>query len=180
MARKPQRSAVQNIIKNLLDSEIPEIQATAKKLAEWTKQLEEQSWKLQHYAAEIENLAASEEADVSVETSLAEILEGLERTLDELKQNPAGASAKPASVTKPVIGDVVEEKANEIIIRTREPEKAEQVKHVIPEEEEIQVSPVTEVEREEVQPTKEDKLTPPGAVETYTTPEGFKVRRRRI
>jgi hypothetical protein len=39
MAAKPRKSVVQNIIKNLLESEIPEIQNASKELAEWTIEL---------------------------------------------------------------------------------------------------------------------------------------------
>jgi hypothetical protein len=60
MERKPRRPKVQNIIKNLLDSEIPEIQSMANKLAEQIKDLEEQSSKLQEYVIQIEHMATDE------------------------------------------------------------------------------------------------------------------------
>ena len=103
MVQKPRRNVVQDIIDNLLNSEIPEIQNVAKELAEWTKQLEEHSWKLQHYASEIQSLAAAE-SDASTEANLAELVKDLERTLAELKQRPPDAIVEPE-----FIGEVEEE-----------------------------------------------------------------------
>ncbi len=133
MARKPRKSAVRDIAKNLLESEIPEIRTIAKELAECTKLLEEHSQKLQNYASEIQSLAA-EEAGVSVEASLTERLRDLERTLAELSQGAKGA------VIEPEVGGEVGEKVDE------EPGEA---------------------------PALGPRLV------TYTTPEGFAVRRRR-
>ena len=145
MARKPRRSGVQDIIKNLVDSEIPEIQAVAKQLSEWTKQLEEHSWKLQHYASEIESLAAAEAVEGRDEVSLAELVRDLEKTLSELRGSPGKVAALPAG-RKPRVES-----------GRREPEVTalEEVKEAGPEAEEVQW------------------------VETYTTPEGFIVRKVR-
>jgi hypothetical protein len=69
MAQKPKKRVVDSIIDNLLNSEIPEIQQVARQLTEWTKQLEEHSWKLQHYATELENLVLQESTEASEEVS---------------------------------------------------------------------------------------------------------------
>ena len=83
MAGKPRKSAVQNIIKNLLESEIPEIQNASKELAEWIKQLEQHSFKLQHYATEIETWASEEEEADSIE--LTDLIKDLEATLTDMR-----------------------------------------------------------------------------------------------
>jgi len=84
MAGKPKKSVVQNIIKNLLEGEIPEIQTASKELAEWIKQLEQHSFKLQHYATEIESWAAEEEETDTME--LTELIKDLEATLTDMRQ----------------------------------------------------------------------------------------------
>jgi len=138
MIEKPKKNAVQAIIKNLIDSEIPEIQNTAKQLSEWTKQLEEHSWKLQHYATEIEDLVEVE-GEISSEPNLAALLKDLEKTIDELKQKPESVVEKQED----------KEEAEEIVVSEIEEEREE---------------------REEI---------PLGGMETYITPEGFRVKRRR-
>jgi len=145
MARKPRKSGVQDIIKNLVDSEIPEIQAVAKQLSEWTKQLEEHSWKLQHYASEIESLAAAEAAEGRDEVSLAELVKDLEKTLADLRGGPGKVAALP------------EGKRPKVEIERAEPE-------------------VTAAE--EVKETKQEADAAQW-FETYTTPEGFVVRKIR-
>jgi hypothetical protein len=102
MAAKPRKSAVQNIIKNLLESEIPEIQNASKELAEWIKLLEQHSFKLQHYATEIETWAAEEEEVDSIE--LTDLIKDLEATLNDLRQ---GRPLNSVSVTEP---DTMDEK----------------------------------------------------------------------
>ena len=90
MAAKPRKSVVQNIIKNLLEMEIPEIQTASKELAEWIKQLEQHSFKLQHYATEIESWASEEEEADSIE--LTDLIKDLEATLTDMrKTGTAGA-----------------------------------------------------------------------------------------
>ena len=148
MARKPRKSGVQDIIKNLVDSEIPEIQAVAKQLSEWTKQLEEHSWKLQHYASEIESLAAAEAAEGRDEVSLAELVKDLEKTLSDLRGGPGRIAALPEG-KKP--------KVEKVEIERAEPE-------------------VTAVE--EVEEASQEAGTAQW-FDTYTTPEGFVVRRVR-
>ena len=134
------------MIKNLLDSEIPEIQDVAKQLADRIKQLEEHGWKLQHYATQLESLA-EEEAQPAPEVSLMEIVKDLEKTLDELRERPGGIA----------VGETTEEKAEESM-----EEKAEQVTGEEGEEREVSEAPPATI-----------------AVETYTTPEGFVVRKLR-
>ncbi len=84
MAAKPRKSVVQNIIKNLLEMEIPEIQTASKELGEWIKQLEQHSFKLQHYATEIENWASEEEEGDSIE--LTDLIKDLEATLTDMRK----------------------------------------------------------------------------------------------
>jgi len=144
MAKKPKQAGVQEIIKTLVDSEIPEIQAVAKQLSEWTKQLEEHSWKLQHYASEIESLAAAEATEVHEEFSLSELVKDLEKTLAQLRVGPGKVAALPEGTKKPV----VEEK---------------------PEEPEVKA----------IEPVKETAKDGFQIFDTYTTPEGFVVRRVR-
>lgn len=91
MMAKPRKSKVQNIIKNLVEMEIPEIQTASKELAEWIKQLEQHSFKLQHYAAEIESWAAEEDEEVdSVE--LTDLIKDLEATLNDMRKTRATLS----------------------------------------------------------------------------------------
>jgi hypothetical protein len=87
MAAKPRKSAVQNIVKNLLQLEIPEIQNASKELAEWIKQLEQHSFKLQHYATEIESWAAEEEEADTIE--LTDLIKDLEATLSDMRTGRA-------------------------------------------------------------------------------------------
>lgn len=94
MAARPRKSVVQNIIKNLLEMEIPEIQTASKELAEWIKQLEQHSFKLQHYATEIESWAAEEEEVDTVE--LTDLIKDLEATLSDMRIK--GAIAAPQEI----------------------------------------------------------------------------------
>ena len=64
--------------------EIPEIQTASKELGEWIKQLEQHSFKLQHYATEIENWASEEEEVDSIE--LTDLIKDLEATLTDLRK----------------------------------------------------------------------------------------------
>jgi len=157
MARKPEKSTVRNIINNLINSEIPEIQAVAKELAEWTKQLEEHSWKLEHYASEIESLAAAE-AEGSEEVSLTELVRDLEKTLAMLREKPA---------------DKVASKPESIAAQPEEIEAEAEVEDKVTEEDST-LSEVTSSESRGGYITKQDTDT-----DTYTTPEGFVLRKRR-
>ena len=146
MARRMmKKTGVQEIIKTLVDSEIPEIQAVAKQLTDWTKQLEEHSWKLQHYASEIESLAAAEASEGRDEVSLAELVKDLEKTLSQLRGGPGKVPVLPEGKKAPV-----EEKPEEPEVTALEPLN-----------EEVGVVRTLQM------------------IETYTTPEGFVVRRAR-
>jgi len=76
MARKPRRDEVERILKNLLESEIPEIQTVARQLADRIKKLEEHSIKLQDYVAKIESLT-EDEAEEVIESRISEIVDEL-------------------------------------------------------------------------------------------------------
>ncbi|MDD5397685.1 MAG: hypothetical protein PHU70_01275 [Dehalococcoidia bacterium] len=95
MAAKPRKSAVQNLIKNLLETEIPDIQTASKELADWIKQLEQHSFKLQHYATEIESWAAEEDEVDTIE--LTDLIKDLESTLNDMRQTGALPPPAPAA-----------------------------------------------------------------------------------
>ena len=142
MERKPRRPKVQNIIKNLLDSEIPEIQSMANKLSEQIKDLEEQSSKLQKYIVQIESMA-TDEANVLAESRIVDILKDLDAALKELRHRPKKALAAGAE-TRAVVPRryAVEEK----------PEREEEA-----EEAEKEITPVPGTQLEKV-------ITPEGYV----------------
>ena len=121
MERKPRKPKVQNVIKNLLDSEIPEIQSMANKLSEQIKDLEEQSSKLQKYIVQIESMA-TDEANVLAESRIVDILKDLDAALKELRHRPRKALAASAE-TRAVVPRryAVEEKPE----REEEAEEAE-------------------------------------------------------
>jgi len=93
MAKKPQKNRVSKAIKELLDSEIPEIQNVAKQLADRVSQLEEHSLRLKEYIGRIEDLA-TEEADALVVNRIGDLLEDVDNALGELRQKPKGAITK--------------------------------------------------------------------------------------
>jgi division protein CdvB (Snf7/Vps24/ESCRT-III family) len=153
MAKKPRRAVVQKILKNLLDSEIPEIQSTANRLAEQIKDLEEHSSRLQEHIAQIENLA-TDEANALSESQLTDILKDLDGALGELKKRtkkalPARAEAAPSPPAK-----------RAVILEKPEPEEEAEVEEV--------------EELEEITPGQGMRL------ETYTTPEGYLIKKSRI
>jgi len=102
MAAKPKKSAVQNLIKNLLETEIPDIQTASRELADWIKQLEQHSFKLQHYATEIESWAAEEDEVDTIE--LTDLIKDLESTLNDMRQTGA---LPPPSTPAPDIEEPV-------------------------------------------------------------------------
>src|SRR4030042_2964125 len=134
MVRKPRRPRVQHIIKNLLDSEIPEIQSMANKLAEQIKDLEEQSSRVQEYVAQIENMT-TDESNALVEGRIAELLKDLDSALKELRQKPKKALATSAEVRAVVPHRVIFEE---------KPEREEEAEEV---EEERTPSPGRRLER---------------------------------
>jgi hypothetical protein len=149
MAQTPRKSAIQNIIKNLVDSEIPGIQAVVKELSDWTRQLEERSWKIQHYASEIEEVAAEEELEIPEEASLADLVKNLEKTLAQLRQKPemgeeeqAPDKVKTAKAVADIEQAVKKQRARAVPV---EPEPVEPE----PEPEEILPEPVEPVAEKE-------------------------------
>ena len=72
MAETPQKTTVQNIIRNIKESEIPQIQAAARDLSQRVKQLEEHSSRLESYVTEMENLTADEASQVTGKSILAD------------------------------------------------------------------------------------------------------------
>ena len=90
MAKKPRRDEVERILKNLLESEIPEIQSVARQLADRIRQLEEHSIKLQDYVAKIESLT-EDEADEVIESRIGEIVDELEKALGKRRRKPLEA-----------------------------------------------------------------------------------------
>jgi division protein CdvB (Snf7/Vps24/ESCRT-III family) len=97
MEIKPRKGKVKHSIKNLLDSEIPEIQSIANKLAGQIKGLEEQSSRLQEYISQIEHMA-TEEANTLVEGRISQILKDLDAAIKELRQSPKRALAASPEV----------------------------------------------------------------------------------
>ena len=149
MAKRPRRDAVQKIIKNLLDSEIPEIQSNAKKLAEQIKELEEHSLKLQDHVTQIENLA-TEEAGALVESRITEILKDLDKALIELRHR-----SKRALATSPETRAL----ASKNTVAKEKPEREEREMEE-PEEE-------SALSRAGLRPSN------------YTTPEGYLIKKSR-
>jgi DNA repair exonuclease SbcCD ATPase subunit len=151
MAEKPRRARVQNIIKNLLDSEIPEIQSMANKLSEQIKELEEHSSRLRNYITQIENLA-TDEASAMAETRIAEILKDLDKALVELRHRSKRslATRAEAAVSPPKRVAIEERPESEV-------EEAEELE-----------------EPDEITPGQGMRL------ETYTTPEGYLIKKSRL
>ena len=153
MAEKPRRARVKNIIKNLLDSEIPEIQSMSNKLAEQVKELEEHSSKLRNSLTQMESLA-TDEASAMAETRIGEILKQLEKALGELRLRSKGSLAMRAmpAVSPPKRATIVESPESEF----------------------------EEVEEEEAE--EEEEITPGQGMrlETYKTPEGYLIKKSRI
>ena len=151
MAKKPQRELVEEIIKNLVESEITGIQSVAKDMAERVKKLEEHSLKIKKYADEIERLASETAIERADKSNLEELVKHLEKTLTKLQKKQAEAPVPSESIK----------------IKTEV---------LVPEEKKI-----ASIERAMVPRAKEetedfgDKLR---AVQYYT-PEGFIVRKVR-
>jgi hypothetical protein len=98
MAKRPRRGTAQNIVKNLLDSDIPEIQYMANKLAEQIKDLEEESFRLQEYVAQIKN-TATDDANALAKNRIAQILTDLEVALKEMRLKPTKALPTSTEIT---------------------------------------------------------------------------------
>ena len=211
MAAKPRKSAVQSIIKNLLEGEIPEIQNASKELAEWIKLLEQHSFKLQHYATEIGTWAAEEDEGDSIE--LTDLIKDLEATLSDMRQG------RPLSALSLVEPDTMDEKILRSYGRTgrviREP-KALPRAELREDDERVPPKRIEPARQDEGQTKPEPARTPQGvlvakdsiiprvkaelpagnkeiavrregkalsetdgALESFTTPEGFRFKRMR-
>jgi len=159
MAGKPRKSGVQNIIKNLLESEIPEIQNASKELAEWIKLLEQHSFKLQHYATEIETWAAEEDEGDSIE--LTDLIKDLEATLSDMRQ---GRPLSTLSIAEP---DTMDEKILRSYGRTgrviREP-KAFPRAEIREDDERVPPKRIEPPKQEEDQTKPEPARTPQGVL----------------
>lgn len=150
MAKRPRRDLVEDIIKALLDSEIPEIQAQAKKLAEQIKKLEEHGHRLQEYIAQLESLT-SEEASAVVESKINELLSNLDNALNELRKR-----------SKKIAPSVIETKARRTVT-----------------EESTEITPSKEPERQYEEEEEVTLPRAVVGVEKYITPEGFVIRKTR-
>jgi len=151
MAKKPQKAAVEEIVKNLVESEISGIQAVAKEMAERVKQLEEHSIRIKQYTDEIEKMALEAASDKYDKAGMEDLVKNLEKTISKLKKKQQEDEAAlqtlrgKQSQEPPAAAKEPEEKA--IAVRGQEEELA-------------------------------DKETL-NKVPLYTTPEGFIVRKIR-
>jgi len=165
MAKEPAKKQIQNLIENLVKSEIPELQSVARELADWTRKLEKHGWQLQQYALQLEELVDKQIGQGKSEVNLAELVKDLESTLIELRKRPGElASAEepvkeesmPMEMAKPAASAITE-------METAEPSE----------------------EKEEIQSYGQKSPTPRMTKITgtesglYRTPEGFLVRKRR-
>lgn len=100
MAKKPQKAEVKELIKNLVSSEIPGIQAAAKEMGDWIKQLEDHANKLQEYANKIESLTENEAMAAQNKENLDEFIKQLEKTLAKLRKKPELTEADKAEISK--------------------------------------------------------------------------------
>jgi valyl-tRNA synthetase len=152
MAKRPStsRGTIQNIVKNLLDLEIPEIQYMANKLAEQIKDMEEESFRLQEYVAQIQNMA-TDDANALAGNRIAQILNDLDAALKELRLKPTKALPPSAE------------------IRVTTPRRAAVEKKPEPEEEE-----------EETEEMEEGAAPGTGhMLERVITPEGYVIKKVR-
>ena len=125
MARKPRRDEVERILKNLLESEIPEIQTVARQLADRIKKLEEHSIKLQDYVAKIESLTEDEEEEV-IERRITEIVDELEKALG--KRRRKSTEAPPAQISTAQQVSVVESAPDNDEVEVEDEEEEVEIK----------------------------------------------------
>jgi hypothetical protein len=150
------------MIKNLVDSEIPGIQAVVKELSEWTRQLEERSWKIQHYASEIEEVTAREESETTEEASLADLVKNLEKTLAQLRQKPGTTDEEQESVkAMPDIEKPAKAQRAKAAPVKAEPVEAEPVETVPEPEETIPELVEPMADKEETEEAIEEELPEP-------------------
>jgi len=153
MVKEPAKKQIQNLIDNLLKSEIPELQSVAKGLTDWTRELEKHSWHLQQYASQLEELIQKQMGQAPTEVSLAELVRDMETTLVELRKRPAEVTPTTES---------------------EETEKAENAK--------VETTGTVATEVDMPRKSLTPRLTKVTGTESglYRTPEGFLVRRRRL
>lgn len=157
MAKKPQKAAVEELVKNLVDSEISGIQALAKDMAAHLKQLEEHSQRIKQYTDEIERLVIESSNESYDTVSLDELIKSLERTIARLRRKQAEISSDTGSVKQKISEVDIEEKLRSTSRQTGKLREKEVVAS-IPIEEERNLKTQFPV---------------------YTTPEGFVLRKIR-
>jgi predicted nucleic acid-binding Zn-ribbon protein len=163
MAKKPQKEVVEDIVKNLVDSEISGIQALAKDMTERIRQLEEHSVRIKQYANEIEKMALEASAEKYDKASLDDLINNLEKTLTKLRKKKSDKGEAATAISRKVSPEPK---------KSYEKEKKEDVVVAeIPEE-------VAEEVIEEVSEEISEQAVKPGQY-LYTTPEGFVVRKTR-
>jgi DNA repair exonuclease SbcCD ATPase subunit len=149
MVKKPRRGTVQNIVKNLLDSDIPEIQYMANKMAEQIKDIEEESFRLQEYVAQIQNMA-TDDANALAKNRIAQLLTDLEAALKELR-------LKPKKALPPVT----------------------EIRAITPRRAEVEKTPEQEEEEEAEEPEGEITPGSGHMLERIITPEGYVIKKAR-
>lgn len=159
MAKKPQKEVVEDIVKNLVDSEISGIQSLAKDMMERIRQLEEHSERIKKYTDEIEKLATEAASEKYDKASLDELIKNLETTLTKLRKKK---TAKPEIASTAAKADKVKPEKQYVA-------KKEEMEEVEKDEEEEIVAAAEEITEETI------NLREP----LYTTPEGFVVRKTR-
>ena len=150
MAKKPQKEAVEEIVRNLVNSEISGIQAVARDMAERVKQLEAHSIRIKQYTDEIEKLAIEAASDKYDKAGLEELVKNLEKTIAKMRKKAA---------------------EEEEIIKLTKQKQGLVVSEIKPVEEKYSISKVTGAED-----TSREALN---RAPLYTTPEGFIVRKIR-
>ena len=163
MVKEPAKKQIQNLIDNLVKSEIPELQSVTRELTEWTRKLEKHSWQLQQYAVQLEDLVDKQISQAPSETNLAELVKDLEKTLVELRKQP-------------VDGTPAEEPAREEQVMA-EPLRAEKTEAEIAEAPAEKVAADTFTMKSPIPRMTKVTGTESGL---YRTPEGFLVRKRRV
>jgi hypothetical protein len=189
MAKKPQKEVFDEVIKNLVQSEITGIQIVAQDMAERVKKLEEHSIRIKKYAGEIEKLAADAATEKYDKESLDELVSHLEQTLAQLRKKQTGGGEAKTESTK-VKTSVPLPPAHKKVVVAVEPRKApapEPKKVAVAEKPVVQNPPVVQkppvVLKPPVMPKTEEIVPSVGTnrkVIVYTTPEGFLVRKIRI
>jgi translation initiation factor 2B subunit (eIF-2B alpha/beta/delta family) len=162
MAKKPQKEVVEDIVKNLVDSEISGIQSLAKDMMERIRQLEEHSERIKKYTDEIEKLATEAASEKYDKASLDELIKNLETTLTKLRKKKTAKS----EITSPAVETTRIKPKKQPVAEKEEVEEEEEKEE---EAEEEMVAAAEEIKEEAINLRKA----------LYTTPEGFVVRKTR-